>query len=240
MTIAPCVPWAMTTRDNPDGANGLEPAWLLHRRPFRNTSLILDLFLPGGGRVGAVARGGRRNPALAPFVPLWVQLQRGSGELHTLRQVEPRAAAVSLTGTALYCGFYLNELLVRLLHRDDPHPDLWPAYEYTLRELKGGTPLDVTLRRFEMVLLEEVGYGLVLEHDGEGQPLSPELRYGWVPDLGLIPNKNGHSGADLQALAEDRWTPAVRRMAKQLLREALAPHLGGRPLRSRELFRGTS
>ncbi len=86
-----------------------------------------------------MARGGRRNPALAPFVPSWVDLKPG-GELRTLRQVEPRGASLALQGKALYCGFYVNELLVRLLHRDDAHPDLWPVYERTLAELAGDTP----------------------------------------------------------------------------------------------------
>ncbi|MFP1683415.1 DNA repair protein RecO [Alloalcanivorax sp. C16-1] len=216
--------------------NELAPAWLLHRRPFRNTSLIIDLFLPGQGRVGAVARGGRRNPALAPFVPLWVNLKAG-GELFTLRDSEPRGAALSLAGRALFCGFYVNELMMRLLHRDDAHPDLWPVYEGTLTALGGEVPLDVTLRRFERMLLEEVGYGLTLEWDAEGRPLEAGVRYRWVPEQGFVPGVDGYPGELLTALGEDRWNDEVRRLAKALLREALAPHLGDRPLRSRELFR---
>lgn len=213
--------------------------WLLHRHAFRNTSLIVDLFLPDKGRVGAVARGGRRQPALAPFTPLWVDLKAGGGELFTLRQVEPRGPALPLKGTALYCGFYLNELLMRVLHRDDAHPDLWPAYEASLTALTEPetVPVDITLRRFERILLDEIGYGLTLEHDAHGQPLDPDSRYRWVPDQGLTPDPNGHPGDLLQALNEDRWNNDVRRLAKTLMREALEPHLGGKPLRSRELFR---
>lgn len=213
------------------------PAWLLHRRAFRNTSLIVDLFLPDRGRVGVVARGGRRQPALAPFTPLWVDLRAGGGELFTLRQVEPRGPALPLAGTALYCGFYLNELLMRLLHRDDPHPHLWRAYQASLAALTGEPPADVTLRRFEWVLLEEIGYGLTLNHDSDGRPLDPHGRYRWVPDQGLTPDPAGHPGHLLQAFAEDRWNNDVRKMAKSLMREALDLHLGGKPLRSRELFR---
>lgn len=230
MMSAPCVPWAMTA------TNELAPAWLLHRRPFRNTSLIIDLFLPGQGRVGAVARGGRRNPALAPFLPLWVNLKAG-GELFTLRDSEPRGPALSLAGRALFCGFYVNELMMRLLHRDDAHPDLWPVYEGTLTALAGEVPLDVTLRRFERMLLEEVGYGLTLEWDAEGRPLEAGVRYRWVPEQGFVADAGGYPGELLTALGEDRWNDDVRRLAKALLREALAPHLGDRPLRSRELFR---
>ena len=219
-------------------ASAHSPAWLLHRHPFRNTSLILDLFLPEHGRVGVVARGGRKNPLLAPFRPLWVELKAGGGELFTLRQAEPRGPAMPLAGHALYCGFYINELLVRLLHRDDPHPDLWPAYQRTLAGLAGDTPLDISLRRFEMVLLEDIGYGLVLDHDVDGQPLDPDGLYRWVPEQGLMIDPQGYPGERLLALAADHWSAEVRRIAKPLLREALESHLGGRPLRSRELFRG--
>lgn len=217
---------------------GQSPAWLLHRHAFRNTSLIVDLFLPERGRTGAVARGGRRTPVLAPFTPLWVDLKAGSGELSTLRQVEPRGPAVPLRGAALYCGFYLNELLVRLLHRDDAHPDLWPAYEASLTALIEDTPLDVTLRRFELVLLEQIGYGLALDQDADGRPLDPHGLYQWLPDQGLSAAPDGYSGELLRALAEDHWSDDVRRIAKPLLRAALAPYLGDKPLRSRELFRG--
>lgn len=213
------------------------PAWLLHRHPFRNTSLILDLFLPERGRVGVVARGGRRNPVLAPFTPLWVDLKTGGGELSTLRQVEPRGPALPLRGPALYCGFYINELLVRLLHRDDAHAHLWLAYQDTLAALSGETPLDISLRCFEMVLLEEIGYGLVLDQDTDGRPLNPDGLYQWVPGQGLIIDPGGYPGDLLLALGEERWSDDVRKLAKALLRAALASHLGGRPLRSRELFR---
>jgi len=225
----------MTTAET-GGPNGLAPAWLLHRRAFRNTSLIVDLFLPNQGRVGAVARGGRRDASLAPFAPLWVDLKAG-GELFTLRQVEPRGPGLALHGRALYCGFYVNELLVRLLHRDDAHPDLWPVYERTLAELAGDMPLDITLRRFEMMLLEDIGYGLALDHDLRGEPLDPASRYRWEGGEGLRPAVDGYYGEHLLALGRDQWDADVRRTAKALLREALAPHLGDRPLRSRELFR---
>lgn len=217
--------------------NDLEPAWLLHRRPFRNTSLIVELFLPDRGRVGVVARGGRRYPFLAPFSPLWVSLMRGNGELFTLRGIEPRDNPLSLIGRPMFCAFYVNELMVRLLHRDDPHPALWPVYEQTLTALTGDARSDVTLRRFEMALLEETGYGLTLDQDAEGQPLEPLRYYRWVTERGLVADVSGYSGALLIDLGRQHWTEEVRRTARTLLREALAPHLGDRPLRSRELFR---
>src|SRR5690554_7651986 len=108
--------------------------WVLHRRPYRNTSVIVDFFGGGVGRLGAIARGGQREPLVQPFKPLLVQL-RGRGELRTLTAVEPAGAASALVGDALYCGLYLNEILVRLLHRDDPQPELLPIYEHTLTAL---------------------------------------------------------------------------------------------------------
>lgn len=217
--------------------NNLEPAWLLHRRAFRNTSLIVELFIPQRGRVGAVAEGGRQKPLLAPFSPLWVSLVRGTGELFRLRICEPRDCALSLIGKPLFCGFYVNELMVRLLHRDDPHPALWPVYEQTLEALTGEAPLDVTLRRFELALLEETGYGLALDRDAQGHPLDPDRSYRWVAEQGFVADARGYSGASLIGLDQQRWSDEVRHVARTLLREALAPHLGDRPLRSRELFR---
>ena len=101
----------------------LQAAWLIHRRPFRNTSLTVDLFLPALGRIGAVVRGGRKDPLLAPFTPLWVEL-KPSGEMYSLRTCEPRGNRLTLTGKALYCGFYLNELLTRLL------PGMTPIHRF--------------------------------------------------------------------------------------------------------------
>ncbi|MDX1803111.1 MAG: DNA repair protein RecO [Alcanivorax sp.] len=222
----------MTTRN--DGR--LIPAWLLHRRPFRNTSLTVELLTPTRGRVGAVVRGGRRNALMAPFLPLWVEL-RSSGELFTLVQSEPRQGPQPLTGKALYCGFYVNELLTRLLQRDDPHPQLWALYEMTLAALAEPLPLDVILRRFEFGLLEEMGYGIALTHDAAGQPLEPTGFYQLDVGQGLLAAATGFAGADLLAIEQGDWHGDSRRAALQLCRQLLAPHLGDRPLKSRELFR---
>ena len=232
MTSGPCVHWVMTTRN--DGQ--LTPAWLLHRRPFRNTSLTVELFTPTRGRIGAVVRGGRRDALMAPFVPLWVAL-RSSGELYQLVQSEPRDVRPLLTGKALYCGFYVNELLTRLLQRDDPHPLLWPLYEKTLVALAEPLPLDVILRRFEFGLLEEMGYGISLCHDAAGQPVSSSRHYQLDTEQGLMPAGQGLAGADLLAIEQGDWHGDARRTARQLCRQLLAPHLGDRPLKSRELFR---
>ena len=232
MTPEHCVPSATMSRAEQD----LQPAWLLHRRPFRNTSLIVELFLPDLGRVAAVVRGGRKDPSLSPFRPLLVEL-KASGEMYSLRGCEPRSPALNLQGKALYCGFYVNELLTRLLHRDDPHPELWPLYEQTLNAIMEGQCLDVALRQFELGLLEEMGYGVALGYDIHGEALRPDGYYLLDPQQGLLPADEGYYGNDLLAIVNGDWQPAARKTALHLCRALLAPHLGDKPLKSRELFR---
>lgn len=212
--------------------------WVLHRRPYRNTSVIVDLFSGGVGRLGAIARGGQREPLLQPFKPLLVQL-RGRGELRTLTAVEPAGAGCALVGDALYCGLYLNEILVRLLHRDDPQPELLPIYEHTLTALAAQEmPVDIVLRHFEFSLLNVLGYGLSLEQDISGQPLQSALHYRLLPEQGLALDASGpYRGSVLNDIAVDHWHDEARRLARDLMREALAPHLGERPLVSRSFFR---
>ena len=163
----------------------------------------------------------------------------GRSELKTLRAVEADGAPVALAGEALYCGLYLNELLIRLLHRDDPQDTLLPLYQETLEALAGdATPADVLLRRFEYRLLDALGYGFSLEVDVEGQAIDPAARYHLVPDQGLMADIRGHyPGGVLLAIAAEAWEADSRRLARDLMRAALAPHLGDKPLRSRELFR---
>lgn len=239
MMPVPCVPWATTNRADSMGradSGRLQPAWLLHRRPFRNTSLIVELFVEDLGRVGAVVRGGRKDPSLAPFMPLWVEL-KSAGELYSLRHCEPRGSRLPLQGKALYCGFYLNELLTRLLHRDDAHPDLWSLYEQTLLVLQQAPQLDVTLRQFELALLEDMGYGIALGYDVHGAPVRDQGRYLLDPEQGLLVAEQGYLGADLHAIINGHWHDDARRTARHLCRALLAPHLGNKPLKSRELFR---
>lgn len=230
-----CVPWVMTTSDR------RYSFWVLHNRPFRNTSLILELFTAEHGRVGVVLRGGRRNSLITPFRPLNGQL-KGKGELLTLAGCEPDGgSAVMLSGKALYCGLYLNELLVRLLHRHDPHPTLLPVYEQTLHMLSApDVPLDIVLRRFERSLLDELGYGFSLADDIHGDSIKADFYYTLDPEKGLLPTGHGWSGKDLQAIVKEQWNDNARRVAREIMRLALAAHLGDKPLTSRELFRADS
>ena len=220
-----------------DKGAALETAWVLHARPYRNSSLVLDMFSAGRGRLGVVARGGRRNHLLQPFRPLLVSFT-GRGELLNIQQVESAGSALPLAGRALYCGMYLNELLVRLLHRNDPHPGLMAPYEATLHALATDVPAqDVLLRHFELALLDELGYSFSLTEDATGAPLRAGQAYRLDPEQGLVPAASGWPGSALLAMAAGDWQDETRRVARDVLRAALAPHLGARPLVSRELFR---
>lgn len=215
--------------------------WLLHRRPYRNSSLIVDFLSPEHGRVAAVARAGRRNHALQPFQPLQLAF-RGRNELRSLSLCEPVGPPVALSGEQIYCGMYLNELLMRLLQRDDPIPGLDRIYGSALMQLaEEQVPADVTLRWFEMHLLELLGYGLSLESDADGRPIEPGSQYHYQAEQGLVLNLSGRfEGRLLLAMSSEQWDEDVRRVARDLMREALAPHLGDRPLMSRQLFRQKS
>lgn len=223
-------------------------AFVLHRRDYGNTSLLLEVFAAGRGRFPAIAKGARRprhptSALLQPFQPLWLDAI-GRGEVLTLTRVEAAAPPIGLLGRPLLCGFYLNELLVRLLGREDPHDPLFAFYHAALTGLACGDDLESVLRQFEIRLLDELGYALALDVEADGdRPVVPDGAYVLVPGQGMRPAQADDradrvSGATLLALAQgDRLAPHQLREARALLRRLLEPHLGGRPLKSRELFR---
>lgn len=222
-----------------------EIAYVLHRRPYGETSLLVDLFARGAGRLRAVARGARRLRVGQPFTELAVAWS-GRGALKTLTRVEAIAGQPPLPAArTLYLGLYVNELLLRLLPEGDPHPNLYPRYRALLAELAAGVAEEPPLRRFELALMGELGYGVDLGYSADGEPIDPDAGYRFVGGTGLIraaalPASESEPlhGAHLLAIAADDYRePAVCRCAKRLLRAALAEHLGPRPLRSRELFR---
>jgi DNA repair protein RecO (recombination protein O) len=225
----------------------LDSAYLLHRRNYRETSLLLELFTLQHGRIGLIAKGARRGrtgmaPMLQPFRPLLASWA-GRGELATLTHAEAGGADIRLQHTVLFCGFYLNELLVRLLPVHDPHPELFEVYRTALAGLAAGTDLEATLRRFELALLESLGYGLQLTVDTQtGEAIQPDRLYLYRIDTGPVAadadNPAALHGATLLALREGRCdTPEIRTESKRLMRYVLAHYLEGRPLKSRELFR---
>lgn len=218
----------------------LAPAYVLHRRPYRDSSLLLECFSREHGRVGMVARGGRGRLAgvLQPFAPLLLSWT-GGGDLKTLTQAEPDGYVDPLQGAALAAAFYLNELLLRACARLDAHPAVYAAYRRALEALTGGVADEPVLRRFERDLLAELGYGLQLEHDVDGAAIEPAARYHYQAERGASRAPDGDlPGAALLALRDDTLGEAAHLPAcKRLLRAQLTWHFGNKPLKSRELFR---
>ncbi len=229
----------------------LQPAYVMHSRPYRDSSALLDVFTAEYGRISLVARGTRRQSRrgsgaalLQPFNPLLLSFS-GNSELKTLVATEPAQGVLVLRKERMFSGMYMNELLVRLLHRYDAHPVLFSAYDEALKSLAGTAAVDTVLRRFELSLLDELGYSFDLGLDGvSGQAIQPTHWYRYDPEYGLVASgavNDRHTtaflGSDLLAMASGEWSGPVRLAAKGLLREALAVHLGDTPLRSRELFR---
>ncbi len=223
----------------------LHPACVLHRRDYGDTSLLVEIWCPERGRLPAVAKGakagkGARAALLQPFRPLWVGLA-GRGEVRTLTRVEAAGPVLLGMGKAVYAGFYLNELLLRLTPREDPQPRLFDHYLEALEGLAGGADMGACLRAFELRLLTALGYAPPLEHTADGRPVQPGGVYGYDPQRGPVPVPvDGFriEGATLLALAAGRPLQGGQvRQARDLMRLILDTHLGGRPLRSRELLR---
>ena len=225
-----------------------EPAYVLHARPYRETSLLVEVFSRRHGRLGLLAKGAKRRKSplaglLLPFLPLRLSWS-GRGELGVVTGAEGAGPAHPLRGDALYCGFYVNELLLRLLHRHDAHEGLFGAYEAALETLAQAGAGEAPLRLFEKRLLAELGYALVLDRAACGGPLEAEALYRYEPERGPV-RVNGAGGQGLLvhgrtllALGADRLDdPEVLGEAKRLMRGVLAVQLDGRPLHSRVLFR---
>jgi len=228
-----------------------QPAYILHNRLFRDSSLLLEVFTAEHGRLSLVAKGARRRARggsdaalLQPFSPLLISFS-GRTELKTLSQVEAAGPAAALRGERMFSGLYINELLVRLLHRHDPHPALFAAYAKALADLEQAASLDAVLRRFEFRLLDDLGYRVDLAADGQtGELLRADAWYHYDPDYGLVERhgvadaeRPAYAGSDLLQISRGDFSGAARMAAKRLMRQALAVHLGDAPLRSRELFR---
>lgn len=234
----------------------LEPAYVLHARPWRETSLLLEAFTRAHGRQGLVARGARSprsnwKSLLQPFRPLllsWTQ----RGELGSLTEADQVASPPPIEGSALFCGLYANELLMRTLHRADAHPELFESYRQLLSELSGQQSPEPVLRVFEKHLLDALGFGLQLECEhGSGTPVVDSAFYAWLPEHGLVrrdPRSVADraerdeaatllvSGAALLALQSNAVPDQHLAELKQLMRRVLRHHLGEKPLQSHALF----
>ncbi len=227
---------------------GWQRGFVLHSRPWSETSLILDVFTEESGRVRLVAKGARSKRsnlkgALQPFTPLLIRFG-GRGDVKTLRSAEAISLALPLSGIALYSGLYVNELLARVLESETRFSELFYDYLYCIQALAGvdGTP-EPALRRFELALLAHLGYGVDYLHcAGSGDPVEEEMTYRYREEKGFIASvvvdNATFTGHHLKALASREFPDAdTLRAAKRFTRMALKPYLGGKPLKSRELFR---
>jgi DNA repair protein RecO (recombination protein O) len=229
-----------------------EPAFVLHTYAYRETSLIVEAFTQRHGRVALVARGARRprselRGVLQAFQPLLLAWS-GQQELKTLGKAEWQGGLPLPTGSALMCGFYLNELVLKLLPREDPHPALYDAYEAALRDLVAGGDRAGVLRRFEVRLLAELGYALPLVREADtGAAVDPHARYHYAFDRGPRALSPGAEtvrerrlpvvrGATLLALADGRYPDADTAVeAKRLMRDVLDHYLEQRGVESRRM-----
>lgn len=222
-----------------------QPAYVLHARPWRETSLLLDAFTRDFGRVGLVARGvrgARARLSRATLEPL--QLLRlawsGRGELRTLTAAEPEGNAPVLRDDRLLSAMYVNELLVRLTARDDANPELFERYAALLGELAATPSLAWSLRRFERDLLAAIGYALQLETTADaGDPIEAARHYDYLPEHGLVAAGGAARGVRIRgsavlALAADAGPPAAEDLAglRRLMRVLIASHVGERGLQS--------
>ncbi|MES9876771.1 MAG: DNA repair protein RecO [Candidatus Sedimenticola sp. PURPLELP] len=226
----------------------LQPAFILHRAPYSNSSLLLECLTPFQGRFPIIAKGAnsasgkKTGNSLQPFMPLLISWS-GRGDVKTLRNHDAGDKPVQLHGKALYCGFYINELLMRLVHRNDPSEILFTLYQDTIRQLAVSRDLDSLLRRFELTMLRELGYGLNLECDADtGEAIESSDIYHYEIEKGPVrtDSRQEHtlSGKTLLGLSGDTELDREgKREAKRLLRRVISYYIGDKPLKSRELFK---
>ena len=222
-------------------------AYVLHRRPYRETSYIVDFFSLQTGKVSAVAKGVRsskneRKSLLQPFRKVRIQLS-GKTDLKNLRQIESGGPVPMLAGNDLFCAMYLNEILNRVMPAGLASDTVYAQYEHALNSLIVQPDIEKTLREFEFSLLEEMGMLADWFTDGlSGEAIEPDGWYLYSPEQGFVAcHQPGHKhrlpGTALIELGNGEWTALSRRAAKLINRHALHQLLGGKPLKSRELFR---
>ncbi len=220
-----------------------QPAFVLHTQPYRETSLLVEIFSRDHGRVGLIARGvrgARGQPLRAMLQPLQPLILdwAGRGDLARLGQIDAAGAALAPQGDALLAAFYLNELLLRLLPRGESMTPLFWRYAGCLAALHDNDSYVWELRRFERDLLAETGYALGLETEGDSnRAIDPDAHYRYDPDHGALrlrtPENGSIAGATLLALGHDDMPPPEGlRELRGVMRRVLLHHLGGRELKS--------
>lgn len=229
----------------------LQPAYALHNRRYRESSLIVDFLTRDHGRIALMVKGATsgksaRQNLIQPFIPVLIAW-RGRGDLPTLTTIEAASHVPRVLGKTLYCGLYVNELILKLTERNETHTELFPVYAACLQDLLDAgldnKLLEPALRRFEVRLLEELGLGMNLLHDQQGVPIKAAEHYHYDFLGGPVLNaktENSVSGETLMALARGEFNSTQQmREARHLMRRVITHYLGGRQLKSRELFRGT-
>lgn len=220
----------------------LQPALILQHRPYRESSLLLEVFTRDFGIISLLAKGVRKEKSktaglLLPFSLLNLSYL-DKNELKVLVQAE-FVANYPLQRLALYCGFYVNELVRKFLHKHDPHPELFIRYQLCLNDLSMNEGVEQVLRYFELDLLMEAGYGAELDVDGmTGDTVNNQQRYSFSPGFGMVADAGGLiSGKTLKVMAiREALDGSSLVEAKHLLRRILDAHLQGRPLKSREVL----
>lgn len=225
-----------------------EPAILLHSRPYSESSLILEIFSSNYGRLGLMAKGARRLKSssrghLNLFQPLLISWS-GKGELPILTAVEFQQPITYLKGESAYCGFYLNELLLKLLHRHDAYQNLFQKYNDAIEQLANSVNVEPVLRLFEKHLLTELGYALILDRESNTQlPIQADEKYSYVPEQGPVRVSDSnvarliiHGQTLIRLFEEDLVGDIVLQESKQLLRAVLNRHLDGKSLKSRQFL----
>ncbi|MFK4445602.1 DNA repair protein RecO (recombination protein O) [Caballeronia udeis] len=225
-----------------------QPSFVLHSYPYRETSLVLDVFSRDHGRVALVAKGAKRphsalRGVLQTFQPLGLSWT-GKGEVRTLTQAEWVGGMLPLVGDALLCGFYVNELLVKFCAREDAHPVLFNHYVLTLSRLAHGEPALHALRSFERVLLRETGYAMALHKTITRQPVLADQKYVFDPERGVrdasddVPSQwPVIAGQTLLDMEKDEYSrPQTAAQSKTLMRFLLNVYLGGTPLATRQIL----
>jgi DNA repair protein RecO (recombination protein O) len=219
------------------------PAYILHSHPYLETSLIVEALSREHGRVSLVARGARRPASalksrLIAFQPLWLSWF-GKNSLRTLHAAEWQGGDLRLGGQALMCGFYLNELLLKLLPQDDAHENLYDTYADTLGALASGPDPEPILRRFELALLTELGYAQTLDQCADGTAVRAGARYAYIPGEGPRPAgaEPGYGGGTLLDMARGEFSaPGTAVESKRLMRMLINHYLGDKPLMTRRLL----
>ena len=224
----------------------LEPAVVLHRRPYRETSLLIDMLTENYGLISLISPGARKSKSKAgqiqPFQGLLISC-KGKGDLFTLTDIELTGWKIQLSGTRLYCGLYLNELLIRCLQRLQPVNRLLQLYFQSVEYLQSNDSEASILRQFEWLLIDALGYAVSLDTDKDGNLIEQDGNYLYVPDEGLVrleqETSQSLSGCCLLELHQGNWGEQKNlTVARKLTYQALKPLIGNKPFISRRLYQG--